>query len=224
MSDEKSIRRGHRFKDITGQKFNRLTAIRVDHMNRCAFWLCSCECGNEVVVPVDGLTTGHTKSCGCHKVDEHRAREFKHGCEPRDVFNTWCHMRRRCYDPKNGSYKRYGGRGITICERWLDSFIAFRDDMGPKPSPAHSIDRIDNDGNYEPGNCRWATNKEQARNRRSSRIVEHDGQRKTIAEWAEIYGLKQHFLWWQLVTLNRSLESVITREHRTAVSQRQFWQ
>ena len=103
-------------------------------------------------------------------------------------YATWERMKARCYMPNHNSYKNYGGRGIVVCDAWRNSFASFLSDMGKRPSENHSLDRINNDGNYEPGNCKWSTAKDQARNRRNSLLVEIDGQRKTLAEWCEIYG------------------------------------
>lgn len=113
-----------------------------------------------------------------------------HGASGSPEYVIWTHMKARCFDESDKSYQRYGGRGITVCQRWVNDFPAFYADMGDRPSPLHSIERKNNEGNYEPGNCRWATATEQARNRRSSVLVEHNGQVKTVAEWAEIHGIK----------------------------------
>ncbi len=107
--------------------------------------------------------------------------------------SIWGGILSRCYNPGNRSYRRYGGRGITVCQRWRESFAAFADDMGSRP-PDCSLDRRDNDGHYTPENCRWATQKEQARNRATGRILEHNGMRRTVAEWAEVTGLSRHVI------------------------------
>lgn len=210
MAAADSIGRGHRFKDVTGQRFNRLTVIELSHMKRCAYWRCKCDCGNEVVVPIDGLTTGHTKSCGCHKRDNTHRVKYRHGREPKDVWHAWCHVRARCYNPKNKSYHRYGGRGIRVCDRWLNSFEAFRDDMRPRPSPQHSIERKDNDGDYTPDNCTWATKKAQARNRRSSVLVEYQGRTQCVTAWAEELGIKAHTLYRRVFVSKWEIERALT--------------
>jgi len=115
-------------------------------------------------------------------------------------FRTWCHIRSRCLNPNNKFYSDYGGRGITVCQRWLDAFENFLADMGPRPSVKHSIDRIDNDGNYEPGNCRWATISEQARNTRQNRNIEFNGSTVCVTDLARMHGIDPR-------TLTRRLDS-----------------
>jgi hypothetical protein len=124
----------------------------------------------------------------------------KHGLSYTSEYRAWQTMRLRCLEPTNQAYPRYGGRGITVCDRWLNSPEPFLKDMGPKPSPKHELDRIDNDGPYEPGNCRWATRTESSRNRRSNRILEYNGERRTLAEWCERFRLPRD-------TVRKRLES-----------------
>lgn len=132
------------------------------------------------------------------------AKNYRHGhkpaCGASPEYIVWNGMRARCCNPKNPNYIKYGARGISVCDRWVNSFEAFLADMGRKPSPAHSIERLDNNGNYEPSNCCWATRKEQANNRRTSRFIEFAGENLTLAQWAEKTGL-------QLTTLHARLKS-----------------
>ena len=109
-------------------------------------------------------------------------------------YKSWAHMKGRCYCETNHKYPNYGGRGIAVCDEWVDDFPRFLCDMGPRPSPKHSIDRIDNDGDYTPDNCRWATPRKQSNNRRSSRLLTYKGQEKTVAQWARYAGIRQHTL------------------------------
>lgn len=164
-----------RVRNHTGKRFGKLTVRRQDGTNRHgkAVWLCSCDCGGETRVVGSDLTSGHTRSCGCLHVDEVRSRMTTHGqarhSTRSSLYHVWSQMKSRCTNPKNAGYPNYGGRGIRVCDEWARSFEAFAAHMGERPSPAHSIDRIDNDGNYEPGNVRWATPKEQRHNRRPQR-------------------------------------------------------
>lgn len=158
--------------DITGQRFGRLVALRLHAQSkyyglRNRKWLCQCICGKQAIVVQQCLTSSHTKSCGCLRSDVARAQETEHGQTGTQIYNCWKGMIDRCTNPRDKRYADYGGRGISVCTRWR-VFANFLADMGPRPA-GHSIDRIDNDGNYEPGNCRWATAKQQRGNRRPQR-------------------------------------------------------
>ena len=155
-----------RVKDITGQKFGHLTVVSFAHVNKRkrAAWTCSCSCGNTIIVQSRSLISGGTKGCSCGR------GRLKHGHAKNECcsveYRCWINMKTRCYNKKAPEFKNYGGRGITVCKEWRDSFLAFYSHVGPKPSPELTLDRIDNGSGYRPGNVRWATPREQSFNRR----------------------------------------------------------
>lgn len=164
--------------DLTGKRFGRLVArkvVYVDlHLHGKPFkrraWDCLCDCGKSAPVQTQKLLSGHTTSCGCFNREKNNAAvsaaNRRHGGTGTAEYQAWLNMRKRCLDPNLPAYKNYGGRGITICERW-ESFENFLADMGMKPSPKLTLERKNNNGNYEPGNCKWATRKEQRANQRT---------------------------------------------------------
>ena len=156
--------------DLTGQVFYRLAVVSFagSDKHKKAAWNCRCECGSMSVVVTSKLKNGSTKSCGCLSAERLASGDAnrKHSMSSTDEYWVWSDMIRRCENKNRSDYHRYGGRGISVCEKWRNSVTEFVADMEPRPSPKHSIDRIDNDGNYEPGNCRWATPKEQRANQR----------------------------------------------------------
>jgi hypothetical protein len=186
-------------KDITGQKFNRLTAVKFIRKEKTYYyWLFKCDCGNEKIIRKDIVKCGASKSCGCLN-DETRRKRFinntlslEHGMSGTQFYKIWDGMKDRCIYKNSYKKKYHGGRGITICNKWL-KFENFRDDMyksylehlekfGSKDT---TIDRINNNGNYCLENCRWATHKEQSNNTRANRIITYDNQTKTMSEWAK---------------------------------------
>lgn len=188
-------------KDITGQRFGRLVAIeRTEQKNVHGYkWLCACDCGNIALVVLAYMMNGHTKSCGClNKENAKKAKWSTHGHTRNGVranaheYAIWSTMKQRCLNPKTASYRRYGGRGISIDPSWLgvDGFLTFYRDMGPRPSSEHSIDRIDANGNYTKDNCRWATSREQNNNRSGIRRITYQGETLTSAEWGRRTGLR----------------------------------
>jgi hypothetical protein len=188
--------------DLAGLRFGRLIALHFTGRRHftSAIWRCRCDCGNEIEATAGHLRSGHTASCGCFR-DQRRAESHrKHGhakkAGPTREYVTWLSMVSRCTRPADKSYSRYGGRGITVCERWRSGFAAFLGDMGAKPS-GMTLERIDNGGPYSPENCKWGTPKEQARNRRSTRTVICQGKVVSIAEAAEVTGLQYSTIWWR---------------------------
>lgn len=186
--------KGHRLVDLTGRRFGRLLVLRRGENYRCGTprWACVCDCGNERLVSAGALVRGVTVSCGCHrreKLAEARAKAsavgLTHGMSGSPEYGVWRAMLSRCRNPKVRSYGDYGGRGIKVCERWANSFAAFFADMGPRPGPGFEIDRKDNDGDYEPANCRWATKAEQSVNRRDTRLLTHGGETMSLRDWAD---------------------------------------
>lgn len=171
-----------------GQRFGRLLILsEVRKSPGHAHFTCQCDCGRITMGRDDHIRHGRKRSCGCLNEELKKAR-VKHGGvlgNPQE-YRVWCGLRSRCLNSSNPAFSRYGGRGIKVCERWND-FANFLADMGPRP-PGKSLDRINNDGDYEPRNCRWATAKEQSRNRRSNVVLEFRGERMIVSEWAERIG------------------------------------
>lgn len=187
-----------RKKDLTDKRFGRLVVIAENgHYGNEIVWLCRCDCGKIKTIRGGSLRTGKTLSCGCFNkevtIDRSKITNRKHGLCANGVitseYRTWQHMIGRCTQPSRKDYKNYGGRGISVCERWKDSVQDFLKDMGPKPSAKHSLDRIDVNGNYEPSNCRWATWREQRMNQRP-RISNYEADilKRKLAKYEALYG------------------------------------
>ena len=180
--------------DRTGDRYGRLIVIsRCENNSRGqAIWKCLCDCGNYKTILGNDLHRGSTKSCGCFSSEllSSGANHRKHGLSGTSEHNTWLNIKSRCYKENNPAYHNYGGRGIKVCDRWLESFENFYADMGKKPSKNHSIDRSDNDKGYSPDNCVWATRKEQMNNVRYNRLITLNGVTKTVSEMAEYFNIK----------------------------------
>lgn len=174
-----------KFIDMTGLRYGLLTVLHrggAQGKGQVA-WRCVCDCGNEALVRGDQLRSGHTRSCGCIRLEAVRAAVQTHGMSRTRMHIIWLQMKRRCHSPSSKNYAMYGARGIEVCERWRDSFQTFYDDMGEPPSAKHTLDRKDNNGHYSPENCRWATRAEQMRNTRATRFIDIDGDVRTLTEW-----------------------------------------
>ena len=199
-----------KFQDLIGKKFGKL--IVLNHFinekgNRVC--ICRCECGNIKEILSNSLKSKNTVSCGCYGISLLRKYRFKkHGKYRTEEYKVWSGMKQRCYNNQSESYPYYGGRGINICDKWLNSFENFIKDMGKRPGKNYSIERIDNNGNYEPGNCRWATIKEQGNNKRNNINIEYKGKIKTIGEWADEFGFNRDTLL-QRFKKNNNFEEII---------------
>lgn len=177
--------------DLTGAVFGRLTVKRYLGKRK---WECICECGVIKAVSADNLKSKQIMSCGCLFKELLSKRNTKHGLTGSPTYKSWAQAKERCTNQNNPNYNRYGGRGIQMCERWLNSFENFLADMGEKPTKKHSLDRIDNDKGYSPDNCRWATSFEQCNNRHTSRLVAAFGEIKTMPQWLQDPRCNVHLL------------------------------
>lgn len=176
--------------DLTGKTFGRWTVSKLSHqVGKVLYWSCVCECGTERAVFGADLKRGGSKSCGCLMRELRSVRSTKHGMAHHPAYTSWQGADQRCNNPKSDGYYLYGGRGIKLCDRWKSDFAAFWEDMGPTWVKGASLDRIDPDGDYCPENCRWATPKGQANNRRDNRIIETLDGPMTVTQAAEMVGL-----------------------------------
>lgn len=177
--------------DLTGQVFGRLVVLRrsgTTHGN--SMWQCLCNCGNTVIVQRPHLVTRRTQSCGCYR----RELSTVHGKYQSAEYVAWCSLKNRCTNPSSTSYRYYGARGVSIAHQWAENFAAFYADLGPRPTSNHSVERVDNTKGYEPGNCRWATKAEQARNRSSNVLVLYNGRLMCLMDAAKAAGLPYDLL------------------------------
>jgi hypothetical protein len=198
--------------DLTGKVFGRLTVLASgEPVYGKKGWKCICVCGVEVNVYGCSLQTRNTLSCGCLGREMRILASKTHGLTKSPEYKAWVNIRSRCYNDKDERYVNYGARGILVCPTWLASFEAFYADMGPRPGEGYSIDRLNNDGDYEPGNCAWRTQKEQCRNKRNTRTVLHNGVETTVAALAEESGVPYQRVYKRLFLLDWSPEAAIQR-------------
>lgn len=184
--------------DLVGQRFARVTVLRRvirQQYPEQTFWECQCACGVLTITNGYRLKTGATTSCGCAARERSSGQLRTHGMSRTPEYAAWSQARARCRDVTHQAYRHYGGRGITVCAAWDRDFRAFLSDMGLRPSRKHTLDRIDNDGPYAPGNCRWVTMQQQHNNRRRNVRLTWNGEQHTIAEWARITGISRQALY-----------------------------
>jgi hypothetical protein len=189
--------------DLTGQKFGMLTVISMaedriksngNNVSRCK---CKCDCGNETIVDASALKSKHTQSCGCLQGEHHN--DSRHDIGKTRLYRIWGDMKQRCYNPNNDNFKHYGARGIEICSEWKDSYSSFKEwAINNGYADNLSIDRIDTNGNYEPQNCRWSTEEDQANNTRTNRLISFNGETLTLSQWRKRLGFKRGVLEYRL--------------------------
>jgi hypothetical protein len=190
-------------KDMRDKRFGRLIVLEYAGLHgkgkrQRACWRCVCDCGKKTTVIGHSLRSGHTKSCGCLNREAINFSVFKHGMCDIPEYSIWRAMKSRCYGLNNAAFKHYGGRGIRVCQEWNDSFVAFLADMGKRPSDKYTLERIDNEGDYTPKNCRWATCAEQNRNNRRTRLLTFRNEILCVTDWAKALGMNRETLSYRL--------------------------
>lgn len=229
------LRTGHttscgcsRMLDIRGQRYGRLIAVApcCAIKSRRLYWACSCDCGNTVISPLDSIRRGDTSSCGCYN----RELRSSHNMTGTPTYAAWNGITARCYNQKDRNYSNYGGRGIKVCDRWRESFKAFLEDMGERPDARYSLgraeyslDRIDVNGDYEPGNCRWATYLQQQRNKRCGLFLTYKQETLCVAEWGERLKISRNVLYFRLKSgwsVEQALETPVKHISRRGLRSR----
>lgn len=217
MCPNHTTHHGNNFIDLTGQQFGRLTVVSfAGIVNRRARWECVCTCGARIVTGRQDLRSGRTRSCGCLRRENTTAIKTTHGMRHTPEYKAWAAAKGRCTNPTDRAYEYYGGRGITFSPSWLDSFENFLADMGMRPSPRHTLDRIDNSKGYAPDNCRWASRMEQANNRRSNHLVTYQGETRTLRAWSDITGIPYKTLHTRIIARKWSAERTFTTPIKSA--------
>ena len=206
-----------RLKNLVGMKFGRLVVLeRADNKIKkngksLVMWRCLCKCGNIKVVSRDSLLSSRVQSCGCLRAEKTSERRFKHGLRRTQLYNVWANIKTRCYNPKKDTYIYYGGKGITMCQEWLDDFKAFYNwSINNGYKKGLTIDRLNPNGNYEPSNCRWVTVSQQQNNKLNNHIIEYNGEVHTLAEWSKLLNLTYGALYRRIQYLNWSIERAFT--------------
>lgn len=210
------MKRIENIENYINKKYNRLTikSVNGEVKGRCSTWLnCQCECGNMKVIRFDYLVNGRTKSCGCYRKDNARkqSKELEtHHLSNTRLFEIHRAMKRRCYDKRVKHYKDYGARGIKVCNEWLNSLESFANwSYANGYNDTLTIDRIDNNGNYEPNNCRWVDNTIQANNKRNNIFLEYNGEKKTIAQWSRDLNIKYGKIYNRAIINNMTIENIL---------------
>lgn len=205
--------------NIIGKKFNRLLVIR-RVKDEQSLYECVCDCGKTVFAYANSIISGNIKSCGCYRLDRIKNLQRKHDMAHTRLYDVWKGLKRRCCNPKNHSYKDYGGRGIDICQQWKDDFMSFYhwsiengyDENAPYGQC--TIDRIDANGNYCPENCRWVSLKEQANNRKNNLLITYNGETDTLSNWSKRIGIGYNALFKRIHDMNWSVEKAFTTPQR----------
>lgn len=205
-------------KDIVGNRYGRLTVLSINGRSKCGHtkWLCLCDCGNTVTVDRCNLISGGTVSCGCYRRENYGKHNYKHGCKNDKLYHVWSSMKKRCYNENDESYSLYGGRGITVCEEWLNDYARFKEwaEINGYDKDADymqcTLDRIDVNGSYSPENCRWVNQQVQCNNKRNNNCIEYNGEEHTISEWARIQNINYYTLWDRLNKKGWSVEKAFT--------------
>lgn len=211
--------------DLTGQTFSSLTVVsrapnawRKNGKQMATMWNCRCECGKESIVSTGNLRSGGTRSCGCLLLKIMGSQFKTHGKSETAAYRAWGRIKNRCSNPLRSNYYYYGAKGVTVCDRWLNSFENFYADMGDPPSPSHSIDRKDNSLGYSPDNCKWSTRIEQANNKSNNVFFAFNGQNKTIPEWSRESGVSRAVLYYRIQIkrwpIDKALSTPVRRSSR----------
>lgn len=193
------------------KKFNRLTVLRdLGVINRRTRWLCKCDCGKTKIIIAYCVKSGHTKSCGCLGVERRHEAVTHHGKTGTKEYRTWKAMKTRCLNKNAPKYLIYGKRGIAICDKWLESFENFFEDMGLCPEDCNSIERIDNEKDYSPNNCEWSNPKKQSNNTRQNLMITFNGKTQTLTQWCEELKLNYYTIWSRISKRKWKIEKALT--------------